>query len=148
MVDQTIRHHSPARDPCPEPAPVKPILTALFFSICVNYRYSMRAPRTRFGGTHILPKSGHLVSAGRHLCSKTSYFTVGALIFSSKSKNYPTLAQNAWFQLCRKARYLQWVRSCFDKCAPLSRILAILDQFRNHPIFTVGALSVVRNPHK
>ena len=105
-------------------------------------------PGPRLGETHILPKSGHLVSTERHLCSKMSYFTMGALIFSSKSESYPILAQNAWFQLCRKARYLQWVRSCFDKCAPLSRILAILDQFRNHPIFTVGALSVVRNPRK
>ena len=44
----------------------------------------MRAPGPRFDETRILPKSGHSVSTERYLCSKTSYFTVGALILLIK----------------------------------------------------------------
>ena len=78
------RHHSPAREPCPEPSPVKPLLPAFFFRKYVNSRCFMRAPVPGLGETHILPKSANLVSTERHLCSKTPYFTVGALIFLIK----------------------------------------------------------------
>ena len=78
------RHHSPAREPCPEPAAVKPLLPAFFLRKDVNSRSFMRVPPPGLDETHILPKSGHLVSTERHLSSKTPCFTVCALIFLVK----------------------------------------------------------------
>ena len=78
------RHHSPAREPCPEPSLVKPLLPALFFRKDVNSRCFMRVPPAGLDGTHILPKSGYFVSTECHLCSKTPCFTVCALIFLVK----------------------------------------------------------------
>ena len=78
------RHHSPARDPAPNQRVVKPILPAFFLRKDVNSRHFMRPPRPGLDETHILPQSGHFVSTERYLCSKTSYFTVGALMFLVK----------------------------------------------------------------
>ena len=83
-VTQTIRHHSPARDPAPNQRVVKPILPAFFLRKDVNSRHFMSDPLGGLDETRILPKSGHSVSTERYLCSKTSYFTVGALMFLIK----------------------------------------------------------------
>ena len=78
------RHHSPAREPCPEAARCEADPDGIFFRKDVNSRCFMRVPGPRLGGTHILPKSCYFVSTECHLCSKTPCFTVCALIFLVK----------------------------------------------------------------
>ena len=83
MGDQ-LPSSQPCARPCPEPAGGEADPAGIFFRKDVNSRHFMSAPPPGLDETHILPKSGHSVSTERYLCSKTSYFTVGALMFLVK----------------------------------------------------------------
>ena len=78
----------PSSQPCARTLPrtcrCEAVTAGVFFRKDVNSRCFMFDPPPPLDETHILPKSGHLVSTERHLCSKTPCFTVCAFIFLVK----------------------------------------------------------------
>ena len=100
----------------------------------------MRLPPPSLDETHILLKIGRFVEAWCHLCSKTSYFTMGARTFA----------------ICvQKPRILQWVRPFrrgvvpfvfknlvfYNGCAHFCHLCS------KTSYFTVGALTAESKKH-
>ena len=140
------RHHSPAREPCPEPSPVKPLLTALFFRKDVNSRCFMRVPPAGLDGTHILPKSGYFVSTECHLCSKTPCFTVCALIFLVKIGKLSHSRAKRLVSALPKSMLFTVV--AFDMRSTLTQLGHLGNTIKKHLLFTVRARTFVRKPRK
>ena len=72
----------------------------------------MHLPGPGLGETHFLSKHCRFASEKRHLCSKTSYFTVGALsVRLHIEKSFQNFNETQILTCARKPYFLQWVRS-------------------------------------
>ena len=140
------RHHSPAREPCPEPAAVKPLLPAFFFEKRREFsKFYAGPPAPSRRNAHFAQKWPFGLDRTPPVFKNTVFYGVCAHLFSQNRKVIPLSHKTLGFSSAEKhAIYSGSVRHALHSRA----IWPFSTHDENHSLFTVCALTFVRNPRK